>query len=250
MSQRLMIVEDEALEAQALKTIISKEFPGIDIVGHAVSGQEAIMIAKDKVPEIILMDIGIPEIDGLTAQREIISFLPNVQTIVLTAYSDFHHAQSAISSGVVEYLLKPARKEIIVAAIGKVMYGLEQDSSSNITVDLQVTSTDERINKAISFIKNNYMSDIQVNQLAKLLFLNPQYFSRLFKKEMNISFSEFLILYRIDKAKRLLTTTDLPIYSIAAQTGFTDASYFCKKFNQYVGKTPLNYRRTTKKVPS
>lgn len=244
MSYRLMIVEDEPLEIRALKAIIQNHLPFIDIVGYAVSGKEAIQLAKQEIPDIILLDIGIPEVDGLSAQREIIKYLPDVKTIVLTAYSDFNHAQSAINSKVVDYLLKPVRKQKIIDAISAVVDSLDAENESKSSPVLKETAKNDVVQKAIIYIEKHYSDELRLNHLAKSLYVNSQYLSRLFKKELDLSFNEYVTIYRINQAKVLLTETQLPMYSIAAKTGFTDTSYFCKKFNSHTGLTPLTYRRT------
>lgn len=93
---KLMIVEDEPLERKALRIILKKEFYNIDIIEDSKNGEEAVLKAKVFKPDIILMDIKMPEKTGLDAQKEIIEFLPNVKTIIITAYEQFSYAQTAI----------------------------------------------------------------------------------------------------------------------------------------------------------
>src|SRR5690348_13074547 len=93
----LMIIEDEPMEREALHRIISKEFKDqIRILDDAKNGIEAIKKAQQNKPDIILMDIRLPGKNGLEVQEEVISLLPNVQTIIQTAYSDFNYAQKAL----------------------------------------------------------------------------------------------------------------------------------------------------------
>lgn len=249
MKYKLLIVEDENFEKEALETIITHHYAEISIVGIATSGKEAIRKAKLFKPDIILMDIGIPELDGLSAQRKILEFLPEVQTIILTAYSDFQHAQEAINCRVVEYLVKPIRTKKLTDAIDRILLSFKknQTHTSFMQETTQITRN-EFIHQALLYIEKHYLENIQVAELAKSLYLNPQYFSRLFKKEMNISFSEFLLLYRLEKSKDLLIHTDLPIYAVASNSGFTDSSYYCKTFKKYVHISPLKFRNQQKRL--
>lgn len=249
MKYKLLIVEDENFEKEALETIITQHYAEISIVGIATSGKEAIRKAKLFKPDIILMDIGIPELDGLSAQRKILEFLPEVQTIILTAYSDFQHAQEAINCRVVEYLVKPIRTKKLTDAIDRILLSFQknQTHTSFMQETTQITRN-EFIQQALLYIEKHYLENIQVAELAKSLYLNPQYFSRLFKKEMNISFSEFLLLYRLEKSKDLLIHTDLPIYAVASNSGFTDSSYYCKTFKKYVHISPLKFRNQQKRL--
>ena len=249
MKYKLLIVEDENFEKEALEAIITQHYGEISIVGIATSGKEAIRKAKLIKPDIILMDIGIPELDGLSAQRKILEFLPDVQTIILTAYSDFQHAQEAINCRVVEYLVKPIRTKKLTEAIDRILLSFQKNPAhtSFMQETTQITQN-EFIQQALLYIEKHYLENIQVAELAKSLYLNPQYFSRLFKKEMNISFSEFLLLYRLEKSKDMLIHTDLPIYAIASNSGFTDSSYYCKTFKKYVHISPLKFRNQQKRL--
>ncbi len=251
MKYKLMIVEDENYEKEALETIVTNTYSEISIVGMATGGKEAVRKAKIFKPNIILMDIGIPELDGLAAQRKIIDFLPDVRTIILTAYSDFQHAQDAINSQVVDYLVKPIRTKKLTDAIDRILKDFKKDNTYTSGVrEITKISQNTAIQQALVYIENHYLENIQVAELAKSLYLNPQYFSRLFKKELNISFSEFLILYRLEKSKDLLIDTDLPIYAIASCTGFSDSSYYCKLFKKYVHMSPLNFRNKNRHMLS
>lgn len=244
MTYKLLIVEDESFEKEALKKIIEKEYQQITIVGTATSGIEAVTLAKQLKPDIILMDIGLPELDGLSAQKKIITVLPDVKTIILTAYSDFQHAQEAITSKVVDYLVKPVRTKDLKQSINKILITpiKQSEETTNVTTLDTSMNQNEIITKALHYVENHYTENIQLSSLAESLYLNPQYFSRLFKKELNMNFSEFLTLYRLEISKNLLRQTQLPIYAVASQSGFTDSAYYCKTFKKFFGISPLKYR--------
>lgn len=244
MTYKLLIVEDESFEKEALKKIIEKEYQQITIVGTATSGIEAVTLAKQLKPDIILMDIGLPELDGLSAQKKIITVLPDVKTIILTAYSDFQHAQEAITSKVVDYLVKPVRTKDLKQSINKILITpiKQSEETTNVTTLDTSMNQNEIITKALHYVENHYTENIQLSSLAESLYLNPQYFSRLFKKELNMNFSEFLTLYRLEISKNLLRQTQSPIYAVASQSGFTDSAYYCKTFKKFFGISPLKYR--------
>lgn len=241
---KLMIVEDEKLEKKALHKIIEKNFPYIEIVAEPSSGIEAIKLGKKLKPHILFLDIGIPEIDGLSVQKKLKGVLPDLQTIILTAYYDFDHAHKALTYQVADYLVKPARKEVIIESLNKIIATFEFTNDEPI----KKVSYHESIAAALKYIETHYAEPIQLKQIAELHFINPQYFSKLFKKEVGISFNEYLLNYRIDKAKNLLESTTFPISIISEKSGFTDTAYFCKKFNSVVQSTPLKYRKAYKSL--
>lgn len=242
---KLLIVEDEPLERMALRKIVNREFYNIDIVEDARNGSEAIEKAKFYRPDIILMDIRMPETSGVDAQKKIIQFHPTVKSIILTAYSDFNYAKEAIKYGVADYLLKPAKPEDIKKAINKVIDSIQMNPSLNSHIYLENTEKYDQpiLQNAISFIEKNFTKDLRLKEIADLIHLNPQYFSRLFKKETGLTFKEYVTKLRIGKAKRLLLNTDMPIYRIASEIGFSDAAYFSKVFLKYEHQSPFSYKK-------
>ncbi|NBJ68036.1 MULTISPECIES: response regulator [Clostridia] len=245
MTYKIMIVEDESLERKALKTIISRNFQTIDIIAEAENGNQAIEFAKIYKPDMMLLDIGIPEMNGLAVQKNIIKFLPSIQTIIITAYSSFTYAQEAISSHVNDYLLKPVRPSTLVNSIHNALMNIGEKKCIPCDIFPEQLPENPIIQQAIALIKKNYMKDIRLDWIADNVHLNPQYLSRLFKRTMNASYSEFLTSIRLEKAIDLLLNSDYPIYRIANEVGFSDASYFCKVFVHYKKMSPHKFRTRT-----
>jgi Response regulator containing CheY-like receiver domain and AraC-type DNA-binding domain len=100
------------------------------------------------------------------------------------------------------------------------------------------------ISKALQYIKQNYDQNISLQQVADHVSLSFGYLSNLFKKELQITFIEYLNLYRIERAKELLTRTHLKSYDIAVKVGFSpEYTYFSKVFKKVTGLNPNEYRR-------
>jgi len=237
-----MIVEDEPLERLCLRKMIQKRFFNINILEDAINGPDAVDKAKIYRPDIILMDVRLPEATGLEAQKSIIRFLPNVKTIILTAYNEFDYAQEAIKYGVVEYLPKPVKPSDLQVSIDLAIESLIKDGiqNRNVVVDKDI------LKKVLHYINHNYCSELTINTLAELVHFNPQYFSRYFKKEMGITFTEYVTKLRVEKAKKLLIETNYPIYRIAAELGFSDPAYFNRVFLKYEKQTPYKYKQIFK----
>jgi YesN/AraC family two-component response regulator len=102
--------------------------------------------------------------------------------------------------------------------------------------------------KLLRYIGEHYTENLLLKDLAKKFYLNPNYCCLLFKKYINISFSEHLNTLRLDEAKKLLGTSDLSTSEIAYQCGYNDYYYFSKIFKKTVGATPKNYRAHSKKI--
>jgi len=94
----------------------------------------------------------------------------------------------------------------------------------------------------IDYIKNNYMNNITLNELASLVHLHPSYISNIFKKQTGITLSGFITMQRISAAKKLLLETDRKIEDIAGATGFYDVHHLSNRFKKIEGLSPSQYR--------
>lgn len=99
-----------------------------------------------------------------------------------------------------------------------------------------------KIQPALEYIRSNYPERITLDQVAGMSCLSPAWFCKVFKKVTGTSLTDYLIKMRIDKAKELLASTDLPVTSIAAQTGFTGHNYFDRVFRRLTHYSPLEFR--------
>lgn len=101
----------------------------------------------------------------------------------------------------------------------------------------------EHIKKAVSYIHNHLNDPITLPMLCKEVSLNQCYFCNLFRKEVGMTFREYLLTQRITLAKKLLQNTDLPLTIVAEKCGFNQLSYFCTSFKKAEGITPLAYSK-------
>lgn len=244
----VLIVEDELLELEFLKSIVAEELSAQDKVLTCQSGLQAVKLAKQYRPDIIVMDIHIPEMDGLKTLQEIRKFLPQAGVLILSAYSDFNYAQRAIRLRVQEYLLKPVKPAAFKQAFQELLTTLatsQVQAEGQLDEEIREPKTDQKdlIEKARNYIHDNFKQKLPLQLVSSYVFLNPQYFSRIFKKEVGVSFIDYVNKLKIDYACKLLETTNYPAYRISSECGFTDPSYFNRVFVQQMKMTPKAYRR-------
>ena len=103
------------------------------------------------------------------------------------------------------------------------------------------------IAKATYYIHEHYSEEITLHSLAVLLGLTETYVSHLFKKELNLTFSAYLSMFRITKASNLMAETDLSIREIAEEVGYRDSLYFSRAFRKYMGQSPSEFRSMVSK---
>jgi AraC-like DNA-binding protein len=101
----------------------------------------------------------------------------------------------------------------------------------------------DAVHKAVSYMKQNFNSEVKLDDLAMQSFVSKNYFSRLFREVTGISFSDYMQKLRIDEACSLLRQSDMKVIDVAQQVGFKDIKFFYEVFKKITGKTPGDYRR-------
>jgi len=124
-SIRVLLVDDQQIVRQGLATIL-KYAPGIEVVGEAGDGEEAIRLARELVPDVVLMDLKMPGLGGIPATRRICAMAPTIHVIILTTYDADDMVFEGIKAGARGYLLKDASSETLVEAIHGVVRGESQ----------------------------------------------------------------------------------------------------------------------------
>jgi DNA-binding NarL/FixJ family response regulator len=116
MAIRVLLVDDQALFREGLETLLSVH-NDIQVVGQASNGQEAIEVAARVLPDVVLMDVRMPVLDGVRATRLLKESLPQCRVIVLTTFDDDEYIFDALRTGAAGYLLKDVASERLVEAI-------------------------------------------------------------------------------------------------------------------------------------
>ena len=114
------------------------------------------------------------------------------------------------------------------------------------TAHLKSTVTDDRVKRAITYIRNHISDELCIDKVAETLCVSKNYFIRIFKKETGTTPANFIIQRKIEKAQLLLITNDLPVKQTSYLVGFEDFSYFNRVFKKITGMTPNEYRREAK----
>lgn len=113
---RVVIVDDHAVVRQGLHFMLERQ-PDISVIGEGSDGEQAIALAADLIPEVLLLDLLMPKMDGITAIREIKRQTPATQIIILTSYHDDDLIFRAIKAGALSYLLKDTSPQELITAV-------------------------------------------------------------------------------------------------------------------------------------
>jgi DNA-binding NarL/FixJ family response regulator len=119
---RTLIVDDDELMRAGLRGVLSND-QAIEVVGEAGDGRDAIYRTRLLKPDVVLMDIRMPDLDGITATREILAAFPDTKVMILTTFEQDDYIFGALSAGASGFLLKRTRPEELIAAIHTIAAG-------------------------------------------------------------------------------------------------------------------------------
>jgi len=112
-------------------------------------------------------------------------------------------------------------------------------------IDERINNNNRIIKKVKEYISENYSNaNIKIETVCNLVYITPNYFSAIFKKATNETFTNYLTNVRLDRAKVLLKTTDLKNFEVASDVGFSDPNYFSYCFKKNVGMSPSQYKKS------
>jgi two-component system response regulator YesN len=247
---KILIAEDEDFERRAIKFLVNKYFSKkIEIIGEAANGEQAVEKASLSRPDIILMDINMPMMDGLQAAEKIKEENKNAEIVILTAYNYFEYAKRGIKIGVSDYLLKPYSDEEFLDSINRVIGKIEERtylseperelvdevSNENNSNNIEIVET------AKKYIQMNYTKEISLEEIAIHVSVSSFYLSRVFSKSVGMTYKDYLIKLRMEKAKQLLKEGKKAIKEISLEVGYTDQNYFSRAFKKYYDKSPKEF---------
>ena len=242
---RVVLVDDERLIIRGLSTVIPWAELGCEIAGTAHDGVSGLELIRSLRPDIVLTDIRMPNMDGLTMLAAIRSEFPGIQMSVLTAYRDFEYARKAITLGVCRYLLKPSNLDELQEAVKQMVSRL--DAMPQLPEDPDDESVKEAgnhlVKAALAYMKEHCTEQhLSLGEVADHVYVSQWHLSKLLNRETDQSFFDLLGSMRIAKAKKLLADPALRIHEIAEMAGFSDVAHFSRSFKKIAGCTPGEYR--------
>ncbi len=238
----ILLVEDEHFIRESIVRIVEDLGDVFRIKAQASNGTEALECLKREDIQIVITDIRMPVMDGLTLTKHINNQYPDIITIILTGYADFEYAKEALRQNVFEYLLKPVDPEELHDTLtragiklGKIDLSIDQDLTSNY-------DSKEQAEYVYCYIKEHYMETVDIGELAEKLGFTSAYLSKIFKKHTGTTPIKMLTNIRIHNAKKLLLHTNATIQEIGKKVGYPDQFHFSKTFRKVVGMNPSAYR--------
>jgi YesN/AraC family two-component response regulator len=234
--RRVLLADDEPVTLRGLAEFVPWGTIGGEVGGTARDGQEAVELIAGGPPDIVVTDIKMPRKSGLDVARYVYENCPYVKVLILSGFSEFEYARQAIAFGVVDYLLKPFSKEALLAAVEK---QLMKPPAGFARPARRCGAT---VEAALRAVHDGYTGPLSLESIAARIPASPSHLSRLFKKETGEALTEYITRLRVEKAKELLTDTDMPAYEVAETVGFNDPAYFSLVFKKHTGQSPHRFR--------
>ncbi|KXA12381.1 response regulator receiver domain protein [Clostridium perfringens] len=244
-----MVADDEQLERSVLIAILKKNLRVKEII-EARNGKEALELNRELNPDIIIMDIKMPGINGIKALELIKKENPNKEIIMLTAYDDFEFIHKVLVLGGSDYILKPIKPDKIMEIVDNIIDKVENKrielgDKKHIDEkysDSSLTNEEKIVDKVSKYIDDNMDKMLKLEELASICNLSPGYFSRIFKKETGKTVITYINEKKVERAKKLLKESKEPIINISLDLGFDDCGYFIRVFKKITGLTPKAFR--------
>ncbi|RFU64852.1 response regulator transcription factor [Peribacillus glennii] len=232
---RILIVDDEPLELEQLRYLIREKYPLCEIK-EAEDAAVAKRLLADYSFQLALIDIHLPGEDGLNLCAYI---KENYKTecMMITAYQEFDYARRSIKLQVMDYLTKPVIAKELYQALD---HYISHFGGNHLSPE---------INQVMEHIHQHYACKLNLQELGSFIHVSPSYLSRKFTEETGKNFQEYVVEFRIEKAKELIKQNPfLSMGIIAERTGFSSQNHFSTSFKKYTGVSPSVYKEKEKNV--
>ncbi|QHW33487.1 response regulator [Paenibacillus rhizovicinus] len=259
-NRTILIVDDEPRSREGMKKMLASWASGAYELLTADNGFTALSIVEETAVDLMITDIRMPEINGLSlvAQMKDKRLARQPSVILISGHAEFEYAQQAIQLSVVNYLLKPVSREKLIAAVeDAIKAGEERDRIGLMRkmADPQLMAVaggeanlSDPVKSAMQYVDEHMGEAVSLKEVADHIHLNGSYFSTLFKEQSGMTFSEYVVRRKLQKAKEMLVKTNLPIAEIAERVGYQTAKYFNKLFKEYETMSPGQYRTEMNKA--
>ncbi|WP_027088023.1 response regulator transcription factor [Cohnella panacarvi] len=242
----VLLVDPNTQASEIMRRMIDWNELGFDIQACANDPRDALTLLRSQRYSIVLLNIKRLQFQGLQLCGQIRQF-SRVPIIVVGGDHDFELAKAALTYQVNDYLADPVQPSDLIASLKR----MSREFGGRAGIDPQLLATipwKRRPQASIIDVVKKYVQDelhqsISLKKISDALHFNCAYLGQKFKNEEKMSFNEYLLQQRMEKAKRLLEQTDMRIYEIAGHVGYTEIDWFYKKFKQYTGISANEYRK-------
>lgn len=238
---RVMIVEDEKIIREGISNLIRRFGNKLQVCWECETAADAWRQFQIEKPDMVITDIIMRGKTGLELIADIRKVDSEIPVVILSGYSEFEYAQAAVRYNAFEYLLKP----INVKEFAQTLERVEQLLDKRNGIFQASADKNERqvIQKIKDYVKEHLGEDLSLAAVAQQTNLSTNYLSNLFRTETSQKYSDYVTNVRMEKAKLLLSDSDLMVYEVAEICGYNSTKHFISVFKKHTGIAPLQYRK-------
>jgi two-component system, response regulator YesN len=238
---RILAVDDDAIISEFLTFLLGQTYD----VRTATTGAEALRSVRRDPVDLVMLDHRLPDRTGLEVLIELRSFHPLLPVVMLTGYGSEWVCAEAFRLGVTDYLQKPVSTMDLVAAVQRILPpGVDErqvtggpDAPEGLTARASLP-----IQRVAGLIQQRYWDRLSLSELARQVGMSKHRLSHRFHEVLGVTFRDYLLKVRLERAKVLLAAGHRSITEVAQDVGFGDLPRFDKMFKRYTGFTPSAYR--------
>lgn len=235
----LIIVDDELPIREGLVSLYPWSEWGFEVTGIFENGKKALDHVMRNKTDVVLTDVKMPVMDGITLLRNMEAMHLNVHTIFLSGYDDFEYMRSALVLGACDYILKPVK----LSDLGETFLRLrEKLDEANLGVEHHSEGYYNQIVQAVMEYVHENPAVATLEGAAIRTSLSQNYLSKLFKRKTGENFSEYLLQCKMNLAAEMLKDFSQKTYTIAFELGYDNPKNFSRAFKQFFGLTPREFR--------
>jgi YesN/AraC family two-component response regulator len=216
---------------------------GFEFSGAFSNVDDALSFISQNHINLVLSDIRLGEKSGLDLAKIMSETYPDILVVLISAYKEFEYAKKAIEYHVFSYLTKPTSYDDIINLFKSAKLELDIKIQNVQKEEPNSSSAKNSFEKALFYINAHFLEDITRENIASYLNMNPEYFSRFFKKNAGKKMVDYVNELRIEHAKALLSSSNMKIYQICNACCYKSMHYFLALFKQYTGIPVREYLR-------
>lgn len=217
---------------------------------HAAAAAEAVSMLSSQDHQLVLINMRASEEEGLQLCGRIRE-KSRIPIVLVGGRNEFQLARKALYYQVKDYLPDPVLPEELTASLENVKRELDAASVSEEELlpgveavqQAAAVSSSGIIDKVKGYVAKALHQNITLKEISHIFHFNYSYLGQKFKDQEKMTFKEYLLQQRMEKAKFLLENTDMKVYEIANEVGYTEMDWFYKKFKTYTGVSANNYRK-------
>lgn len=243
---RVLVVDDDPGTLETFNVVLRDA--GFE-VRAAATGEAALQVARCQAFELILLDLGLPDLTGTQVLRELRKALIETPVVIMTGFGSVPSAVEAMKLGAADYVEKPLIGDDLIRLVRSACAGSFGSMSRNRphggipTVVDRATILDARIQDVIRIIEREFGAPVSLEDLAARVGLGASRLRHLFRETVGVSLARLRRERRLDAAAGLLIRTHNRVSEICYKVGFPNPVLFDKAFRRRFGLSPKEYRR-------